>query len=542
MTQELERIFADLGLSQYLDAFIDQGFDAWEIILDIQESDLDALGVKLGHRRKLQRRIANARGIAPSVSLSSPVRPGSDESKQDGVKRDSSRPDGTAAESNGVTKRKYRRHPKPDPNSPERPPSAYVLFSNSRISSDVKSVTVCQGLTVYFLPEMREDLKSHNLTFTEIAKLVGENWQSLQPAEKDTYESQANAAKEKYNRELGEYKKTPEYRKYSQYLHDFKEKQAKQYKGQDGSKRAKVEPARLRHGSTSSSATPNTTNSSASGSSSSERLQGSEPPPTRRDRVDSTTSLAESPHSSAAPTPVSAHNSYDDAGASPQALQFDNGSPADPHHPSRHQPAMRGRGRADSMHQHLPSVSDMLDGRQQAIVHPVPDGLSYPSRRGNGSARTSLDGASFLPGGRPPTLRHESSSNSTNVSGSSVGSFGRLMGEGPLPIHALLSDRNSVGPSFHEKLHNPILSGATGTMSTHQPLVGLAHGPSGYGFQSDSSPFHHMKVEQSSEGDVVMTTDETPPPPRQSRRAKDNLDGMDALLRAGEIVGRGGRR
>jgi hypothetical protein len=82
---------------------------------------------------------------------------------------------------------------------------------------------------------MREDLKSQNLTFTEIAKLVGENWQSLQPAEKDIYESQANGAKEKYHRELGEYKKMPEYRKYAQYLHDFKERQAKQYKGKPNS-------------------------------------------------------------------------------------------------------------------------------------------------------------------------------------------------------------------------------------------------------------------------------------------------------------------
>lgn len=51
-----------------------------------------------------------------------------------------------------------------------------------------------------------------------------------------------------------------------------------------------------------------------------------------------------------------------------------------------------------------------------------------------------------------------------------------------------------------------------------------------------------MKVEQSSEGDVVMTTDETAPVQREPRRTKDNLNGMDALLRAGEIVGRGGRR
>lgn len=78
---------------------------------------------------------------------------------------------------------------------------------------------------------MREDLKSQNLTFTEIAKLVGENWQNLPPAEKEAYESQANAAKEKYHRDLVEYKKTPEYRQYAQYLREFKEKQAKQNQG-----------------------------------------------------------------------------------------------------------------------------------------------------------------------------------------------------------------------------------------------------------------------------------------------------------------------
>lgn len=40
MTQVLDDIFAELGLSRYLDAFVDQGFDTWDTILDIQESDL----------------------------------------------------------------------------------------------------------------------------------------------------------------------------------------------------------------------------------------------------------------------------------------------------------------------------------------------------------------------------------------------------------------------------------------------------------------------------------------------------------------------
>ena len=70
--------------------------------------------------------------------------------------------------------------------------------------------------------EMREDLKGRSLTFTEIAKLVGENWQSLTPSEKEPYETQAQQAKEKYLGDLAKYKKTPEYHQYTQYLHEFK--------------------------------------------------------------------------------------------------------------------------------------------------------------------------------------------------------------------------------------------------------------------------------------------------------------------------------
>lgn len=78
---------------------------------------------------------------------------------------------------------------------------------------------------------MRENVKNQNLSFTEIAKLVGENWQCLPAAEKEAYETQANNAKEKYHHDLTAYKKTPEYRKYAQYLQEFKERQAKQNQG-----------------------------------------------------------------------------------------------------------------------------------------------------------------------------------------------------------------------------------------------------------------------------------------------------------------------
>ena len=208
---ELEVIFAELGLQQYLGEFVEQGFDSWETILDITESDFDALGVKLGHRRKFQRKIANSRGQSSDTALGSSTRntPSVDRTI-DEPKVISTRLD--AREGTGVTqgaKRKYRRHPKPDEHAPERPPSAYVIFSNT----------------------MREQLKGRNLSFTEIAKLVGENWQSLQPHEKDPYEQKAFAAKEKFNHELTEYKRTSNYKEYQQYLAEFKARQGNLHPG-----------------------------------------------------------------------------------------------------------------------------------------------------------------------------------------------------------------------------------------------------------------------------------------------------------------------
>jgi hypothetical protein len=198
---ELADIFAELGISHYLHDFIEQGFDTWETILDITESDFDALGVKLGHRRKLQRKIANSRGVSSDRALASPRNTPSDDKQADEPKGTSTKVDSKdgSSVSHGA-KRKYRRHPKPDENAPERPPSAYVIFSN----------------------KMREELKGRNLSFTEIAKLVGENWQNLSPAEKEPYEQQAFSAKDRYNNELSEYKKTENYKEYSLYLADFK--------------------------------------------------------------------------------------------------------------------------------------------------------------------------------------------------------------------------------------------------------------------------------------------------------------------------------
>ncbi|KAI9640927.1 hypothetical protein NHQ30_010768 [Ciborinia camelliae] len=227
---DLSEIFAELGISQYLQNFKEQGFDSWDTILDITESDFDALGVKLGHRRKLQRRIANSRGLSSDIALASPTGTTPSEIHGDEAKVGGARDAKEGGSGPHGAKRKYRRHPKTDENAPERPPSAYVIFSN----------------------KMREDLKGRNLSFTEIAKLVGENWQNLSPSDKEPFEHSAYTAKERYNNELAEYKKTQNFKDYSQYLADFKQKQNQQLATEmDVAKRPKLEA----HQSTASSGT-----------------------------------------------------------------------------------------------------------------------------------------------------------------------------------------------------------------------------------------------------------------------------------------------
>lgn len=74
-------------------------------------------------------------------------------------------------------------------------------------------------------------LKGQDLSFTEIAKVVGERWQVLPAEEREACERQANGAKEKYYAGLAEYKKTPQYEAYQKYLEEFKAKHNAPTKG-----------------------------------------------------------------------------------------------------------------------------------------------------------------------------------------------------------------------------------------------------------------------------------------------------------------------
>jgi hypothetical protein len=58
MNREFQQTFILLGLEQYLPIFTQSGFGDWHLLCNITEFDFALLGVKLGHRRKLQREIA----------------------------------------------------------------------------------------------------------------------------------------------------------------------------------------------------------------------------------------------------------------------------------------------------------------------------------------------------------------------------------------------------------------------------------------------------------------------------------------------------
>ncbi|KAK4186475.1 hypothetical protein QBC35DRAFT_453272 [Podospora australis] len=525
MTQLLSAVFAELGLGQYLEAFLDQGFDTWETILDITESDLDTLGVKLGHRRKLQRRIANTRGVASDASLVSPTQP----SIEDLRIQDSQRIEASRIESGVVVvpKRKYRRHPKPDENAPERPPSAYVLFSN----------------------RMREELKGRNLSFTEIAKLVGENWQNLNAAEKEPYELQAQAIKEKYLTDLLEYKKTPEYKKYTLYLQEFKAKHGSPSQDKEGSKRVKMSDSSNQN-RTSPGATPNRASRSGSRP---ESRRGSEPPATRQHRVNSTVSTSESQYSTTM-TPTASQAGHDDAITSPALSQLSRPSSLSPTFNPRDGPsapmqphsswADAQRQEQPSMQRHLPSLSDVFDSRRFA-------GGLHSGQEVNGFRfqRDPLPSPGPLTGhnggdSRPP-MRSEPSQSSTGSS-ASTSSYGgpRTPMDGQLPVHSLLGPKAEPydtlqqqrqqqhifhggsypveqKPFAHGQMANgagslPAINGYHPRPSLSQPAVnGHPAGP-GYGTPNPSS----------------VT--------RQPQQAKHDarLDGMSALLQAGEIVDR----
>jgi hypothetical protein len=58
MAAELQRIFTELGLEDYLPSCLLAGIQDWKSLSTVTEAELIAIGIRAGHRRKLQRKIA----------------------------------------------------------------------------------------------------------------------------------------------------------------------------------------------------------------------------------------------------------------------------------------------------------------------------------------------------------------------------------------------------------------------------------------------------------------------------------------------------
>lgn len=51
-----------LRLHEYYNRLVEHGFDTWQSLAGIHEAEMASLGIKLGHRRKLQRELASMQG------------------------------------------------------------------------------------------------------------------------------------------------------------------------------------------------------------------------------------------------------------------------------------------------------------------------------------------------------------------------------------------------------------------------------------------------------------------------------------------------
>ena len=152
------------------------------------------MDVQPGHRRKLQKEIANSQRLAQQPASGQPLYGLAPLQQLPG---DPSPPE---LEEDRPKKRGYRHHPKPDPNAPPRPYSAYVMFSNN----------------------IREELKAQNLSFSNLSKHVGEKWQAISESEREGWKQKGAGPWEDYKAQVAEYRKTEQYREYQNYLSQFK--------------------------------------------------------------------------------------------------------------------------------------------------------------------------------------------------------------------------------------------------------------------------------------------------------------------------------
>lgn len=199
----LSAALARLGLGQYEQRLRENGFEDWETVTAITETDMVALDFKRGDRRKLQRAIREHTSSNTSRGESVPDYSPLLSEWQAAVGEHAEATPKSSQQATRTT-RPYRRHPQPDLNAPHKPKTAYVLFGE----------------------HVRQDPALSCSSFTDIAKETGRRWRDLSDEERvNTWEAPANDRLEKYKEELVCYKETEEYWNYQMYLKKFKQQQ-----------------------------------------------------------------------------------------------------------------------------------------------------------------------------------------------------------------------------------------------------------------------------------------------------------------------------
>ena len=187
---DLREQLESLGLGQYFAVLTENGFEDWDTLLDITEEDLRDLDVKLGHRRILQREITSRRA---SAAMPDPIQSPPDATDAPPPAIVPQSVDATVSSSSERrAKRRYRWHPRPDPNAPKRPKTAYVNFAD----------------------RLRTDPTIANMSFVEIAREVGRQWQVMDSATKQKWETQAAAAMQEYEEQMEVYRRTDGFQEY----------------------------------------------------------------------------------------------------------------------------------------------------------------------------------------------------------------------------------------------------------------------------------------------------------------------------------------
>jgi hypothetical protein len=198
---ELSTALAWLGLSHYEERLQENGFEDWETVTAITETDMAEMNFKRGDRRKLQRVIRAYSSASASHRVyearNFPL-------PSEGLHAVGEHSEATPKPSQQAarTTRPYRRHPRPDPNAPHKPKTAYVLFGE----------------------HVRQDPALSHSSFTEIAKEIGKRWRELSHEERMViWETPAADRLQDYKKELERYKQTENYQSYQTYLEGFEQ-------------------------------------------------------------------------------------------------------------------------------------------------------------------------------------------------------------------------------------------------------------------------------------------------------------------------------